>query len=503
VSRLAKSVQAQLRERHSTLMTKLEDRATPRAELGNAYGELGLILMASEYYDAAASCYLTAQALVPDDARWPYYLGHLYRIQGEAAKAAPFFSRALDLRPADTPTLIWLGEMHLDQDRPDQAEPLFLRASSQDPRSAAALSGAGRAALAKRDFARAIDYLERALAAEPRALSLHYSLAAAYRGAGQLDRARAHVERRGSGRPAPHDPLMETYETVLHSPLNYETQGLRALESGRVKEAADLFRKGLELAPDDPKLLHRLGTALYMEGDTARAAQQFELALRRAPEFPRAHFGLGMVLTLSGRHSEAIEHFAAAVRYQPDYLEARLGLVEALRVTGHLRESLPQFERIVELDPSLADAWVMYAMTLVRLQRYQEARDRLNEAKRVHPGQPELTDLLVRLLAAAPDDQVRDGHRAMELMQELLEEPPRVDGRETMAMTLAELGRYDEAARWQGEAIVLAEQAGRVDLARLMGDNLALYKQHRPCRTPVREPASPAPPASPRNPRSP
>jgi tetratricopeptide (TPR) repeat protein len=503
VSRLAKSVQAQVRERHSALMAKLEDRTTPPAELGATYGELGLILMAAEYYEAAASCYLTAQALLPDDARWPYYLGHLYRIKGEAAKAAEFFARALDLQQADAPTLIWLGEMYLDQDRPDQAEPLFLRALSRDPSSAAALSGAGRAALAKHDFPRAIDYLERALAVEPRALGLHYSLAAAYRGLSQLDRARTHLERRGSGRPVPRDPLMEAYEAVLHSTLTYETRGLRALESGQVKEAADLFRKGLELAPDDAGLLHRLGTALFMAGDTAGAVQQFEQALRRAPGFPRAHFGLGMVLNLSGRHAEAIERFAAAVKYQPDYLEARLGLAEALRVTGRLQESLPHFERIVGLDPSLAEAWVMYAMTLVRLQRYQEARVRLNEARRVHPGERELTDLLVRLLAAAPDDRVRDGRQAMALMQELLKGPPRVDVRETMAMTLAELGRYDEAARWQREAIAAAEQAGRADLARLMARNLALYEQRRPCRTPLSEPASLAPPASPPTSRSP
>jgi tetratricopeptide (TPR) repeat protein len=419
----------------------------------------------------------------------------------------------LDLQPGDTPTLIWLGEMYFDQSRPDQAEPLFLRALSRDPNSAPALSGVGRAALEKHEFTRAIDYLERALAADPRALSLHYSLAAAYRGMGQLDRANEHLEQRGNGRPAPHDPLMDTYQAVLHSLWAYETQGLRAVETGQVKEAAELFRKGLELAPEDPWLLVRLGTALFLAGDTAGAVPQFERALRRAPEFPRAHFGLGLVLDQSGRHAEAIERFAAAVKYQPDYLEARLGLVEALLVTGRLKESLPHLKRIIELDPSLAEAWVMYARTLIQLQRYQEARDRLNEARRIHPSELKLTDLLVRVLAAAPDDRVRDGRQAMALMEELLKGPPPVDARsggpspqdvrEPMAMTLAELGRYDEAARWEREAIAAAGQAGRADLARLMADNLALYEQRRPCRTPLKEPASPAPPASRPTPRSP
>jgi tetratricopeptide (TPR) repeat protein len=407
VSRLAASVQTQIQERHSVLMAKREDRSTPPAELGAAYGELGLILMAAEYYEAAASCYLAAQALAPGEARWPYYLGHLHRLQGESAKAAAFFSRALDLQPADTPTMIWLGEMYLDQDRPDQAEPMFLRALTRDPGSAAALSGVGRAEVEKRDFARAIDHLERALIADPRALSLHYSLAAAYRGLGQLDRANAHLTQRGSGRPAPRDPLMEAYDAVLHTPLNYETQGLRALESGQVTEATDLFRKGLALAPDDPKLLHRLGTALFMEGDVEGSVRQFQEALRLAPDFPRAHFGLGMVLNLTGRRNEAIDHFAAAVKYQPDYLEARLALADALRAAGRLQDSLPQFAHIVQLDPSLTEAWAMYARTLIQMERYREARDLLSEARRTHPGDPELTDLLAGLPAATPETSRR------------------------------------------------------------------------------------------------
>src|SRR5262245_47619686 len=71
VSGLAEPVQAQMRERHSALMAKVENGTTPPAELGAAYGELGMILMAAEYYEVAASCYLTAQALVPNDAKWP------------------------------------------------------------------------------------------------------------------------------------------------------------------------------------------------------------------------------------------------------------------------------------------------------------------------------------------------------------------------------------------------------------------------------------------------
>jgi len=408
LSRLAPSVQAQIRERHSALIAKLADPSAPPVDLAASYGELGLLLLAAEYYEAAAVCYVSAQSLRPDDPRWPYYLGQLYRLQGEPSRAVDLFSRALELQPADAPTLIWLGEMYLDLNRPDAAEPLFLRVLSRDPSSAAALSGVGRAALARHDFARAIDHLERALAADPRARSLHYPLAAAYRGTGQLDRASVHLANRGNGRPAPRDPLMDALDAVLNTPLNYETRGVRALENGQVKEATDLFRTGLARAPDDPTLHHRLGTALFMQGDMDGSVREFEEALRVAPEFPRAHFGLGMVLNQRGRRAEAIEHFSAAVKHQPDYLEARLALADALLATGRLQESLPQFARIVELDPGLAEAWVMYAKTLIQLQRYRDARDRVIEARRIHPQEAELTDLLGRLSAASPDGSPRD-----------------------------------------------------------------------------------------------
>ncbi len=397
LSRLAESVQDQVRARHSLLMEKLEARRTPPVELGNAYGELGLILMAAEHYEAAASCYLNAQALVPNAMRWPYYLGHLYRKNGDGAKAAEFFTRAVELRPTDVATLIWLGETYLDQSRPEAAELTFIQALSLEPRSAAALSGVGRAAFARQDAARAVEYLERALSVDGRASSLHYPLAMAYRRLGELDKADAHLRQRGNGTLRAPDPLMEEYAGLLHSTQAYEARGLRALENGRWAAAEKLFRTGLELAPDDPALRHRLATALFMAGDARGAVEQFEETLRRSPAFAKAHFGLGMVLALSDRPEEAAERFAAAVKYRPDYLEARVGLADALRVTGRVEESLPHYQQVVSTDPGFAEAWIGFSMALVDLDRYQEARDRLTEAREVLPDRPELADLLARL----------------------------------------------------------------------------------------------------------
>ena len=115
------SARAQIRERYESLRQKIDNTEVPALELATAYGDLGKVLAAAEYIDAAEPCFLNAQALQPTEIRWPYYLGQLARSRNEPAKAVPFFEQSLRLQPDDVPSLIWLGEMHLTQNRPDAA----------------------------------------------------------------------------------------------------------------------------------------------------------------------------------------------------------------------------------------------------------------------------------------------------------------------------------------------------------------------------------------------
>ena len=55
------------------------------------------------------------------------------------------------------------------------------------------------------------------------------------------------------------------------------------------------------------------------------------------------------------------------------------------------------------IDPRAAEAKFGYAMALVQLKRYAEARRRLSEAAALHPERKEFTEALVRLQAIAPD----------------------------------------------------------------------------------------------------
>src|SRR4029450_13437726 len=228
LSRVDQGVQAQVRERYESLNRAM--RGSKGLELASAYGQYGMVLQAAEYFDAAEPCYVNAQALAPNEMRWPYYLASLYKSKGDTDKAEASFKRVLTLHPDDLATLIWLGRLHLDQGRPDEAEPLFIRAQAIAPKSVAVLAGLGRVALAKRDYNTAVKYFEEALALDSEADSLHAPLAAAYRGLGQIEKAQPHLRQWRNRDLFVPDPLQQEMDLALESGLSYELRGIRALE---------------------------------------------------------------------------------------------------------------------------------------------------------------------------------------------------------------------------------------------------------------------------------
>ena len=187
-----------------------------------------------------------------------------------------------------------------------------------------------------------------------------------------------------------------------------------------------------------------------MRGDHTAARAEFERILRNSPEFARAHYSLGVLEAGEGRHAEAVKYLAAAVRHQPDYTEARLRWAASLRAMQRPGESLDQFERVLAINPANVEARMGQALALVQLGRYPDARDRLSDAVNAYPQEWAFTHALARLLAAAPDDRVRNGPQALRFLQHVLRnQPPTPDLGETMAMALAELGRYGEAVAIQ------------------------------------------------------
>jgi tetratricopeptide (TPR) repeat protein len=493
LSRLDPPVQQQVKERFDELQGT-HDSST----IAERYGRYGMILQAAEFFDAAEPSYLNAQKLAPDDVRWPYYLANLYKSRGETDKAEASFKRALELQPDDVATLIWLGRLELDEGKTADAEQRFTKAYALSPNAVAVLAGLGRVAVEKRDYASAVKYLEQALAIDPEGESLHAPLATAYRGLGQLDKARPHIGQwKNRDLPVP-DPRQQDMDLLLESGLSYELRGIREFEVRDWKAAADFFRRGLALTPNNStlrrSLQHKLGTALFLEGDLAGAETNFVAVAEAAPAegideaAAKAHYSLAVLLASDPkRASQALPHFEAAIRYQPNYIEAHLAMADFLRRTHHPEPALVQYRATLDINPRNFVAGLGYAMCLVDMKRYRDARAWLEDAVNQFPDRTEFKIALARVLATSPDERVRDGQKAIEITQELFKGQRTTVLGETIAMALAEYGDFPQAIAIQRDVMAAAQKAGMTAQLARMEQNLALYERHQPCRTPWAE----------------
>ena len=484
LSAMTVSVQRQIRGQRESLDRLLT--ASPSAapeRLAREHGAVGQLLMAAEAAAAAEPYFRRAAVLDPTEPRWPYYLGHLARMQGDTVLAARYFEQALALRPRDVATLVWLGRVLLDQGQADEATSFLARALEQQNTLAAAHDAMGRAALTKARFADAVTHLEAALQADPAASAVHYPLALAYRGLGRSAEAEAHLRLRGDVRSPVPDPLMAEVAGVLESPVVFEGQGDRALTRGDARTAVTAFRRALELAPERAAIKQKLATALAVAGDLRAALVLYQELLDANPNFAEAHYSLGVVYLGSGQLGEAANRFAAAVRADPTYLQARLQLAHVLRRMGRADAALVEYDGALRLDPRLAEARLGYVMSLADLARWGAARAWLQEGRRAYPDQPVFTELLVRLLAAAPDAHVRDGAQAVTLGRALVERVRSWRTLEALAMALAEAGLFSEAVALQQETIdVYRRSTGQSNAS--MATTLNRYERREPCRVP-------------------
>ena len=94
--------------------------------------------------------------------------------------------------------------------------------------------------------------------------------------------------------------------------------------------------------------------------------------------------------------------------------------------------------------------------------------------------------LLVQVLAASEDDEVRDGERALNLAQQLFQRAQTPAHGTVLAMAYAETGNFEEATVWQERLIEHLERTGPPEALEEARERLAAYREGGKIRAPWR-----------------
>lgn len=206
-------------------------------------------------------------------------------------------------------------------------------------------------------------------------------------------------------------------------------------------QAIRLWRRVLEVAPENVRALSSLSVALTEVGLQDEAIGYCRRALEVDPDLPEAHVTLGMALLDQGKADEAIGHYRKALRSAPDSVAAHNNLGIALAARGESAEALAHYERALSIDPYFVPAAANLGGLLADLGRPAEAMSRLREALYLDPFLPAGHHNVGVLLARQGDL----GRAVVHFRAALWAKPDYVQAHFHLAQALLQQGDLDQA----------------------------------------------------------
>lgn len=496
------SVRRQLDDARAEMESLLADDSASWAEQAAAVGRLASFYQAYDLLDAAAAAYRNTERLDPDEPRWPYLLGVIYRWEGELEAAAVSLRRALELdgEPAtQQATRLQLAEVELDLGRVERAEELARQVVDSEAVEGDASAGAahhvlGKAAESRDDLRSAIEHYAAALELQPQADRLHYLLGQAQRRAGDLDAAREHLRQAGQTGVAFGDPRLASIYTDIEGSAALMQRGASAKSAGMLDASVEIYRRAVANDPQSPEARRDLGALLAQTGRYRESADQYREAVRLEPDKALNHFVLALVLEQLGEpkaNDDALESFERAVELAPDYREFRRALADRLAQVGRFADAMPHFERLVNDDPG--DVVARLERAKVRVASGEED-GALDDARRV-AEEADRPALKAEALTVAGEALSRraDGAGAVQAYRQALEiEPDSAGAHFGLANLLGVAGRFDEAAAsyrraiesdptrvaaWLGEATALALSGREAEAVRRLDEGRAAFNE--------------------------
>jgi predicted O-linked N-acetylglucosamine transferase (SPINDLY family) len=175
--------------------------------------------------------------------------------------------------------------------------------------------------------------------------------------------------------------------------------GNRAEREGRLREACELYHKGVDAAPGYARAHLNLGIGLEAVGEADAALAAYEAALAIDPDDPYVNYNLGRLLCTRGALERAERLLHAALRHKPDFPEAQVTLSNVYDARGNPAAAAQALEGALRHQPQHPGVLRNYGMVLGTLARWTEAETALRRAVAADAADPDAVYELGNALA--------------------------------------------------------------------------------------------------------
>ncbi len=335
-----------------------------------------------------------------------YRLAQAYILRGKYDSAERELRKVLQVKPSFSEAHMALAKSLLNTGKTDEALReinLYLKSKKdKDPR---AYEVAAAAYAAKKDYAKAEDFLYKSLKMSPGRISSKVMLAGIYLESGKTARS----------------------ETLVNEVLESDDKNKKALyllanirhEQNKTGELINTYRKILAIDPGDITAQFRMGMAYIGENNLEKAAEiarELEesnknrpegpylagmvyyrkrkiddaiVALRRSVEMasiPGAYYYLGLCHMLKGNLEQATGDFRRVIDMRPEMIQPRLLLAVTHLRKGRAGDAEKETQAVLDMDEKNAFAHNLLGSAYLALGRGDAAMKEFDRAIELNPG---------------------------------------------------------------------------------------------------------------------
>ncbi len=207
---------------------------------------------------------------------------------------------------------------------------LFLSIAERYPNFADIRHYAGLCLSFLEDAEGALEQFDYALAVNPAYVEAHINRALTLNELGRFEEARHAFELAGHFEQA----ISGEFPAAITAKLanSHAAIGDLYFDAGAAQNAADQFRRGLELRPRFHDIRNKLAQALLQLGETELAASELRTVLESNPRFMAARMNLGLAYYRLGHLDRARREWDAAAEQEPESPQVRAYLAMLRRV---------------------------------------------------------------------------------------------------------------------------------------------------------------------------
>lgn len=229
----------------------------------------------------------------------------------------------------------------------------------------------------------------------------------------------------------------------------YDDQGITYDNKGEHDKDIDPYTRAVQAFPENDKAYTNRGDVYAEKKEYDRAIDDYTQAIKINPKDDIAYYNRGNAFSEKGEYDKAVEDYTQAILLNQIFDFAYNNRGYAYYLNGEYNRAIDDFTQAISLNPEDGVAY----------------------------------NNMSWILASCPDDNYRDGIKAIEFAKKGLElKPDDPEFSDTLAMAYAEAGKFEDAVKAQEKAIELLDEKDKdTDLSEYT-EHLNSYKAGKPWR---------------------